>query len=293
MEDRDWLILQELHRTNNITKAAQKLYLSQPALTARLQNIESEFNVRVVIRSTKGIKFTPEGEYLVQRANDMLQQLHVIKDQVQAMNNEITGVINIGASNYFTLYTLPGLLEKFRKLHPAVRYTVTTDWSKNISQAVYRQKLHIGFVSIDYGYNHKYKLYEEPICVACREPFKLADLPKMPRVDYQSDNLLRAQLEKWWAEHFEAPSPVTMHVERLESCKHMVKHGLGYSIIPYQLVADEKNIHTLILRDSKGNPLTRTSWLLYNEETAVFSTVKAFIDFVKTYPFFEVRGEDR
>ena len=61
MEDRDWQILQELHRTKNITKAAQLLYMSQPALTARLQNIETEFNVRVVTRSTKGIKFTPEG----------------------------------------------------------------------------------------------------------------------------------------------------------------------------------------------------------------------------------------
>ena len=41
MEDRDWQILQELHRTKNITKAAQLLYMSQPALTARLQNIET------------------------------------------------------------------------------------------------------------------------------------------------------------------------------------------------------------------------------------------------------------
>ena len=103
MEDRDWQILQELHRTKNITKAAQLLYMSQPALTARLQNIETEFNVRVVTRSTKGIKFTPEGEYLAHQAEEILQQLHSIKNQVQEMNNEIAGTIDIGASNYFTL----------------------------------------------------------------------------------------------------------------------------------------------------------------------------------------------
>jgi DNA-binding transcriptional LysR family regulator len=67
MEDRDWLILQELYRMKNITKAAQELYMSQPALTSRLQHIEREFNVRIVTRSTKGIRFTPEGEYLVKK----------------------------------------------------------------------------------------------------------------------------------------------------------------------------------------------------------------------------------
>ena len=293
MEDRDWLILQELYKTKNITKAASKLYMSQPALTARLQNIESEFNVQVVTRSTKGIKFTPEGEYLVRKADDMLQKLHEIKNQIQGLHNQIAGTIDIGASNYLTLHTLPGLLEKFQKEHPAVSYTVATDWSKNISQAVFQQKLHLGFVSIDYGYTSKLKLYDEPICVACRDAFKLEDLPNMSRIDYQSDPLLRAQIETWWGEHFSAPSQVNMNVERLESCKHMVKHGLGYSIIPYQMVAEDKDVHTILLRDTKGHLLYRTSWLLYIDETAKIPVVKAFIAFVKKYPFFEVKGEDR
>ncbi len=293
MEDRDWQILQELHRTKNITKAAQLLYMSQPALTARLQNIETEFNVRVVTRSTKGIKFTPEGEYLAHQAEEILQQLHAIKNQVQEMNDEIAGVIDIGASNYFTLYTLPKLLEKFQALHPAVRYTVTTDWSKTISMSVHQQKLHLGFVSVDYGYTRKFKLYDEPICIASRQPIELSRLPELPRIDYQSDSLVRAQLEKWWGEHFEEPSKISMHVGRLESCKHMVKHGLGYSIIPFRMIADEKSIHTLLLKDKEGKPLFRTSWMLYNEETAGLPTVKAFIEFVKQYPFFEAKGEDR
>jgi DNA-binding transcriptional LysR family regulator len=293
MEDRDWLILQELYRTKNITKASQKLYMSQPALTARLQNIESEFNVKIVTRSTKGIKFTPEGEYLVAKADDMLEELHKIKNQIQELHNEIAGTINIGASNYLTLHTLPGLLEKFQKLHPAVKYTVATDWSKEISLGVCHKKYHLGFVSVDYGYTKKIKMYDEPICVAYRDEIKLEDLPKLSRIDYQSDPLLRAQIEKWWGEHFEEPSHINMDVERLESCKHMIKHGLGYSIIPYQMVAEDKDIHTTLLRDAKKHILTRTSWLLYIDETAQIPTVKAFIDFIKKYPFFEIKGEDR
>lgn len=293
MEDRDWLILQELYRMKNITKAAQELYMSQPALTSRLQHIEREFNVRIVTRSTKGIRFTQEGEYLVKKSSDLLEELAAIKNEVHELDNAVAGTIEIGASNYFTLYTLPTLLEQFQKQHPAVKYLVTTDWSKNISNDIYQQKLHIGFVSVDYGYTTKHMLYDEPYCIAYKKPFTLEEVPELPRIDYLSDYLLKAQIDRWWRENFNKPPITSMQVGRLESCKHMVSHGLGYSIIPYRLVAEEKAIHTLLLTEKSGKVLTRTSWMLYNDNSLNMPTVKAFVDFVQGYDFRHIIGENR
>jgi DNA-binding transcriptional LysR family regulator len=115
----------------------------------------------------------------------------------------------------------------------------------------------------------------------------------MPRIDYQSDALIRAQIEQWWGEHFAKPSRVDMHVAGLDSCHHMLKHGLGYAFVPYRLVAGDKNLHVLILRDAAGNELRRTSWMLYNEATADSATIKAFINFIKKYPFGVITGEER
>ena len=61
MKDTDWIILNELYKEPNLTKVSEKLYYSQPSLTKIIQNIEEEFNTRILLRSSKGVKFTLEG----------------------------------------------------------------------------------------------------------------------------------------------------------------------------------------------------------------------------------------
>ena len=68
MRDSDWKILDSLQRTGNITKTAMSLCLSQSAVTKRVQMMESELNVRILIRTSKGVALTPAGEYLAGKA---------------------------------------------------------------------------------------------------------------------------------------------------------------------------------------------------------------------------------
>ena len=78
MEDRDWLILSILYKEKNITKTAQTLFISQPALTTRLQHIEKYFGVTIVHRTRKGVHFTSEGEFLAKAATKMLSHIRKI-----------------------------------------------------------------------------------------------------------------------------------------------------------------------------------------------------------------------
>lgn len=286
MEDRDWYIIRILHNEKNITKAAQALYMSQPALTSRLQHIEREFEVRIVHRSTKGIQFTSEGEYLVQCADKMITQMHHIKNEVHELYNENTGTLEIGASNYITMYTLPSLFEAFREKYPAIKFRLVTDWSKNIFSLIYNQKIQVGFASIDYGgCKNRYMLYEEPVYIAYKEEFDFNDLPNMPRIEYESDYLLRAQLERWWRESFKHPPRVSMQVSNIENCKRMVTHGLGYSPLPAHILRGCDQLYKLPITDQEGKPITRKTYMIYNDTTQDLSIVNLFIDFVKHYDF--------
>ncbi|MBU2700419.1 DNA-binding transcriptional LysR family regulator [Sporomusaceae bacterium BoRhaA] len=74
------------------------LYISQPTLTGRLQQIEELFGVQIVIRSKRGVSFTPEGTYLVECARKMLHEMHGIKETLQAMKQEVAGTLRIAAS---------------------------------------------------------------------------------------------------------------------------------------------------------------------------------------------------
>ncbi|WP_110953899.1 LysR family transcriptional regulator [Anaerosinus massiliensis] len=286
MEDRDWLIIQALKSEKNITKAAQSLYMSQPALTARLQHIEREFGVQLVHRSTKGIQITPEGEFLVKAAEQMVTQLRSIKNNVRNLSKIDAGTLEIGASHYFTMYTLPHILKLFKKKYPNADFNMVTDWTKNIFSLIYNKKTHVGFVSVDYGgCKNMHLLYEEPVCIASMQPFKFEDLPNLSRIEYHSDYLLKSQIDKWWRENFAKPPTFNMHVDKLATCKEMVKNGLGYAILPSRIIANIPNIHKLPLKNTDGKYITRKTWMIYNEDTLQLPIVNLFVNFVKGLSF--------
>lgn len=66
MDERDWQIISTLYKYKNITKTANTLFISQPALTARIKQIENELDVKLLQRSNKGVSFTSYGEYTAQ-----------------------------------------------------------------------------------------------------------------------------------------------------------------------------------------------------------------------------------
>ena len=70
----DFLIIKILAEEQNMRKAAERLFLSQPALSQRLQTIEKEWNTKLFLRSQKGLTATPEGELIIEFATSMIQQ---------------------------------------------------------------------------------------------------------------------------------------------------------------------------------------------------------------------------
>lgn len=287
MEDRDWLIIQKLYTEKSITKAAQALYISQPALTSRLQHIEREFNVHIVHRTSKGIQFTPQGEYLVKQAAVMIDKMRNIKNEVQEAFTENAGTLDIGTSNYLAMNILPVLLDKFKKNYPAATYRIVTDWSKNIFTLIFNQKIQIGIVSVDYGgWNNKCLLYEEAVYIVYKDIFKLADLPKLPKIEYKMDYILKTQADKWWRENFKQPPYVSMQVSTMESCNQMVIRGLGYAILPAYILKNFKgSVNKIMMTNSEGEPVTIKTWLLYNDLSKDLPLVKLFVDFAKKYKF--------
>jgi len=126
MDDRDWLILKSLYIYNNISKTAQSLYISQPALTKRIKQIEKEFQVPIIERGTRGVRFTAEGEYLAKCADEMIERIRQMKETVWNMNQEVVGTIRLGVSNFFAKNMLPKILRLFKDRYPRVDYKVIT-----------------------------------------------------------------------------------------------------------------------------------------------------------------------
>jgi Transcriptional regulator len=284
VEERDWLILLSLYEQKSITKAAEVLFISQPRLTSRLQQIENRFGAQIVIRGKKGVSFTPEGKYLVECAKEMIQRMHAIEGTIHTIRREVKGSITLGASVLFIRHQLPGLLKQFIQLHPDVEFKVSTQLSGKIVELINANELDVGFIRGEYNWSDKMDLlFSEKMFIVSREKFELHNLPKMFRVEHTSNKASRDLYNKWWKENFSQGPVVGMEVDKVDSCIEIVFNGLGYAFLPESVLTDTGEIYKIPMIDKKGQQLMRRTWMIYREDNLKIALVKTFVDFVNTW----------
>lgn len=283
MEDKDWIILETLHHEQNITRAAEKLFISQPALTYRIQQLEKEFGVKIVNRGRRGIQFTPQGEHLVKYAKDMRLQLRQTKEFLRNMDNKVTGILRLGVASNIATYILPSILKQFLEQYPDVEVRVMTDWSSNLVHSVYSQHVHIGMLRGDYDWpDEKHLMMEENICIVSKHEIHLQDLPSLPRINYKTEPSLQNTIDLWWKERYSLPPNIAMEVDKMETGKEMVLNGLGYAILPTIVLGGQEDLYTINLTSKHGEPWKRKSWMIYRKESLNLTLIKEFVDFMKS-----------
>ncbi|WGU92023.1 LysR family transcriptional regulator [Paenibacillus dendritiformis] len=283
MEDKDWIILETLHHEQNITKAAEKLYISQPALTYRIQQLEKEFGVKIVNRGRRGIQFTPQGEHLVKYAKDMRLHLRQTKEFLRNMDNKVTGILRLGVASNIATYILPSILKQFLEQYPDVEVRVMTDWSSNLVHSVYSQHVHIGMLRGDYDWpDEKHLMMEENICIVSKHEIHLQDLPSLPRINYKTEPSLQNTIDLWWKERYSLPPNIAMEVDKMETGKEMVLNGLGYAILPTIVLGGQEDLYKINLTSKHGEPWKRKSWMIYRKESLNLTLIKEFVDFMKS-----------
>jgi len=285
MGEKDWIIISTLFEEKNITKTAQRLYISQPALTYRLQQIEKMFGIKIITRGKKGVEFTAQGEYLVQYSKMMLSQLQKLKDTLASMDNRVKGTLRLGVSTNFAHYQLPNLLKEFTDLFPDVEINLKTGWTSEVLQLAYKEEVHVAIVRGDINWQEqKQLLHREPICIVSKKPIKLEKLPSMPRINYQTDFHLKTVIDGWWQQTYASLPPlVRMEVDKIETCKEMVKKGLGYAIIPSICLKESDGLYSWNLTTPSGEPILRNTWLICKNAVLELSMVTAFLEFTKNY----------
>jgi DNA-binding transcriptional LysR family regulator len=284
MNDRDWRILAKIAETRNISRAAEQLYMSQPALSYRLGALEAEFKAQLFRRSRRGVSLTPEGEVVVAYARRMLLALQQTRERVASCGGKVAGPLRIGSSGAFANYGLPAVVAAFCQLHPRVQVHLRTGSSRAVLRMLEEEDVALAFVSGEYPWSQvKRLLREEPLYLVSRQPLALDALPEAPRILYGTDWSLTDVVEQWWTERFPSAPKVGMTVDAIETCRSMVAHGLGWAILPATGLDEgeaERRVHKTALVWSDGEPLVRRTWLLSQETSLEHPPVRAFFDHV-------------
>jgi len=130
----------------NVSRAAEKLYISQPAVSQNIKNLENEIGFALFIRTNKGVKMTNEAREIYNYCKSIFKQLDLLNQTLQDLSSLEAGILNIGASDTICKYFLVDILKKFEETYPKIRYRVTNCTTNESLQLLKQQEVDIALV---------------------------------------------------------------------------------------------------------------------------------------------------
>lgn len=284
MDYMDWVILKTLSKEKKITSTAEKLFITQPALTYRIKMLEQEFHTPLLVRTPKGVEFTSEGSIICNYAEEMLKQYKDVKNVVSSMDNEVRGVVSVAVSPAFIRELIPDILCEFRKKYPMVSIYLKSDLSSLCIEKLMEDEVHVAIIRGNYNLRcNVHLLNVRPITLIAKEKINLKDLPQLPYIMYDTDESLERDIFTWWYDNYETPPNVIMHINDSRACRELVSRNLGFSILPATNAKENYKFYEIGLLKKDGSLLERTSWIIYKDYVNKINATKVFIDFVREY----------
>lgn len=281
------LIIKVLAEEGNMRKAAERLFLSQPALSQRLQTIEKAWGQQLFIRSQKGLSPTPAGELVIQYANETILRKEEVFEVLHTLTSKVHGTLKIACATIIGQNWLPKVLKDFVTLYPEAKIQLITGWSSEIVRSLYDGEAHIGIVRGHTDWKGpKIHLFKDTLYLVDKEIRSLEELlqTERPFIQFKSDSTYYEEIQQWWQKHFASNPKRQITVDQIETCKQMAVNGIGYAILPSITLTGTEDVHMMPLTNNKEElELTRDTWLIGYESAFQLRQVEAFVDIVKKH----------
>lgn len=269
----------------NMRKASERLFVSQPALSQRLQSIEKSWGFQIFIRSQKGLTLTPSGEKIVAFAKEVTKKEEKLREEISELEGEVHGTLKIAVASIIGQHWLPNILKQYVSKYPHAKISLVTGWSSEILKSMYEDHVHIGIIRGNPEWKGvKQHLLTDTLYLVDTEIQKVEDLieTERPFIQFKSDSSYYQEIQDWWHKHFQSSPKRTIVVDQIETCKQMAYNGIGYAILPsVTLLDDERDIYKIPLLNEHGEPIVRDTWLLGFESSFKLKQVQAFLEVLK------------
>lgn len=282
-------------RLRSFTRAAEQLYISQPTISTHIRALEEELNMRLILRTTKSIEVTAEGQKLYEYAVNILQ----LRDRMlQECSSEAKRIIHLGASTIPSAYILPEVLPKFGGRHTNTFFVIHQSDSKGVLDGLTDGIFDVGLIGMDV---EKESLTCEPFCE-----------DRMVLITPVSERFLKLQRQGVSAVELLVQEPVilrekgsgskksvdrfleqmgisdeqlniTARVNDPEAIKNLVAQGLGISFISQRAAQNFIREKRLLAFDLPESTNSRSLYLAYRTDHGDYAPIREFVDFVKHF----------
>lgn len=139
-------VFQTVAQQLSFTAAARALYISQPAVTRHINELEKNIQKPLFHRHGNRISLTKEGELLLTFIRKIMSLYEEFDTEIKALQNTLSGQLKVGASTTVAQYLLPAILAQFKKVHPQTQLFLQNANTREIEQRVSEQKIDIGII---------------------------------------------------------------------------------------------------------------------------------------------------
>ncbi len=237
----------EIARVGNLSRAAQALFVTQPALTARLQSLEREVGAELFTRTRRGMRLTEEGRAFLPYAERVLAAVAEGRRAVAQVQRGGAGELTIGAAPAVSTYVLPALLKRFADEHPTARLSVRTGHSEEVLELVLAEQVDIGLTrELRHPEIESTPVYEDELVLVADHDHAFARRVLIRVEELAGEQLILFDRTSSYHELTNAlfrtagvePAGV-MELDNIDATKKMVEQGLGVAFLPATAVAAE------------------------------------------------------
>ncbi len=219
--------------TGSLTRASERLGMTQPTLSQVVKKLEAHLGVELLIRDKKGVRPTKAGLALEQEAKILSAQWGQLKRKVSSQEQEVVGLLSLGAHDAVAAYTLPLFMKELNETYPALELDIRSGLSREICEAVISHKMDLGLVINPYQHPDliiKQLFTDQVHFWRARKAGKtnLSTLICQPALGQTQGLLKKAQQEL----NFDQ----TLNLSQLENIARLTSAGCGVGIIPERVV---------------------------------------------------------
>ncbi len=288
MELRQLKTFEAVARLQSFTRAAEELFLTQPAVTRQVAALEAELHTRLLERLGRKVAFTQSGQVLYSYATEILRLSEEAHRSVTDINAGAAGKISVGANNTTATYLLPAILGKFRSQFPAVELSVHSGVSSRVVEMVADNVVDMGLVAYFAPrkgivevplaeYATGVVVYPEHPLALESEPVSAVQLEGSPLILMEQGTNLRSYVDRLLSSAGVAEQ-VALELDNVEAIKKMVEARLGISLLPFISVQAEVQAGRLSALPLAGVPAAqRRLSAIYRRDKYLSAALRAFL----------------
>lgn len=299
MQMREIEYIAAVSELGSFSKAAEKLFVSQPALSQSVQRLEDKLGVKLLNRASAPITLTDAGRQFMEQGYEILSARDMIYKKMTDMKDMVSGSLTIGISQFYGKYYISRLLPLFNKQYPGIKVHITEEISSVLETMILQGRIDFGIFSLPIGNPkiHSETIFEEELLFAVpnhhpmlqrAKPARSGALPKVELAHFKDDDFIMVKegqrlhtigMELCRKAGFEPK--IVFESRNTETVNAFIAGGMGVGFIPEAIRKYSLPEHRANYFHLKGMQTSRSFVAAYNGDGYLSRAAKACIAFAK------------